>query len=56
MSSEKRERQISYDFTHMWKIKTKQMNKHNETEAESQIQRINRWLPEGRGLGEEENQ
>ena len=25
------------------------MNKYNKTETESQIQRTNRWLPEGRG-------
>lgn len=31
------------------------MNKPNKTEAESQIQRINRWLPEERGVGEEIN-
>ena len=29
------------------------MNKHNKIETDSQIQRTNRWLPEGRGLGEE---
>ena len=32
-----RERQIQYDFTYMWNLKTKQMNKHNKTETESQI-------------------
>ena len=31
--------------------KTNQMNKHNKTEAESQIWGTNRWLPEGRGWG-----
>ena len=31
--------------------KTEQMNK----QTESQIQRTNRWLPEGRGLGVERN-
>ena len=27
------------------------MNKNNETETDSQIQRTNRWLPERRGVG-----
>ena len=29
------------------------MNKHNKTETELQIHRTNRWLPEGRGAGDE---
>ena len=37
--------------------KQKQMNKCNQTEMESQIQRTNRWLPEEKGcrreIGEE---
>ena len=32
------------------------MDKHNKTETDSKIQRINSWLPEGRVLGEEEKQ
>ena len=28
-----------------------QMNKHNKTKAESQIQRTERWLSEGRRVG-----
>ena len=32
--------------------KTKQMNKYNKTEIESQIQRIKRRLPVGRGISE----
>lgn len=31
--------------------KTKQMNKQNETETNSQIERTNGWLPEGEGNG-----
>ena len=27
------------------------MNKHNKTETDSKIQRTNRWLPDGRGMG-----
>ena len=41
------QRQILYDFTYMWNLKAKQMNKHNKTNTEN-----NRWLPEGRGVGE----
>ena len=33
------------------KLKTKSMNKQNTTETVSQIQRTNRWLPKGRGMG-----
>ena len=32
--------------------KAKQMNKHNKTETESQIQRTKKWLPVGRGISE----
>ena len=32
--------------------KTKQMNKRNKTEIESQIQRTKRWLSVGRGISE----
>ena len=28
----------------------KQMNKYNKTETGSPIQRVNKWLPEGRGV------
>ena len=30
-----RGRQIWYDITYMWNLKTKQMNKHKKTETES---------------------
>ena len=40
---------------HFLNEKTKQMNKHNKTETESQIQRTNRWLPKGRGWVEQRN-
>ena len=36
----------------MWNLKTKQINKHNKTEIELQIQRTNKCLPGGRGVGE----
>ena len=35
--------------------KPKQMNKHHKIETDSWIQRRRRWLPEGRGVGEEGN-
>ena len=48
-------KQILYDFIYTCTLKkTKQMNKHNK--AESQIQRTNRWLPEGKVVGGGEKQ
>ena len=38
------ESQIVYDFTHMWKIKQQQ-------QTHTQTQRIDWWLPEGKGKG-----
>ena len=38
-------------FAYMWNLQTKHMNKHNKSEEDSQIQRINKWLTEGRGWG-----
>ena len=46
-----RQRQIPYDFTCMWNLKTKP-NKTKQTEL--QIQRTNRYLPEKKELGEVE--
>ena len=43
-----RERQILYDLTYMWTPKNK-TNKQNKMKTDSQIQRTNEWLPEGRG-------
>ena len=38
----------------MWNLKTnKQMNKHNKTETELQIQKRNQWLSGSGGRGEE---
>ena len=34
-------------------VETKQMNKDNKIEMESWIQRANRYLPEGRAVGDE---
>ena len=31
------------------------MNEYNKTETDSQIQRTNQWLFEGRGWGEDQN-
>ena len=38
------------------KVESKEMNKHNKAKTGSQIQRRNRCLPEGRGLGGGEKQ
>ena len=46
LSKSDRERQIPYDFTYMWNLK--KVNEYNKTETDSQIQRTNQWLPEGR--------
>ena len=35
-----RERQILYDFTYMWKLKTKQMNKHNKRVIDTENQQV----------------
>ena len=43
------ERQLPCDFTHYVESKkTKQMNKQNKTKTNSQIQRSDQWLPEGK--------
>ena len=42
------ERQILYDFTHMWNLKNKTKNKKKQTETDSYTQRTNWGLPEGR--------
>ena len=41
MLSEISERQIAHDFTYIWNLKSKQMNKFNKIETASQIQRTN---------------
>ena len=51
-----RERQISYDITHMWNLILKNDAKEliYKTETDSQISKTNLWLPKGRhGRGEE---
>ena len=49
-----RERQISYDITHMWNLILK--NDTNEliykTETELQVLKTNLWLPKGKCVGE----
>ena len=44
-----------YMFTYVWNLKTKQTNKYNRTETDSQIQRTNLQLPEAREWGEKQN-
>ena len=36
-----RERQILYDITYMWNLKTQQTSEYKKKEADSQIQRTN---------------
>ena len=49
-SKSERERQIPYDITCMWNPKYDTDQHFNETKADSQMQRIDLWLPrEGRG-------
>ena len=58
-SKSDRERQISYDITHMWNLIFLK-NDTNEliytTEAVLQISKTNLWLPKGKRWGEEINQ
>ena len=47
--SEVRERQISYDITYMWDLKKNDTNELiYKTEADSQTQKTNLWLPKGK--------
>ena len=43
-----RERQIPYDFTNMWNLKEKKTNEQNITIIK--IQRLDWWLPDGKGV------
>ena len=43
------ERQIPYDLTYMCSLKNN-INKQNKVKTDSQIQRTNWWLPEGKRL------
>ena len=53
-SKSDKERQVSYDITHMWNLILK--NDTNEliykTETDSQISKTNLWLPKGKRRGE----
>ena len=45
-----RQRQTSYDIAYMWKVKKKSTNELiYKTEIESQMQKTNLWLPQGKG-------
>ena len=46
------ERQLLYDVTSMGNLKINTNECICETEADSQIQKTNLWLPKGRGKGE----
>ena len=45
----KRERQIPYDITYTWNLKSGTNEPIYETETDSQIQSTDSWLPRGRG-------
>ena len=44
-----RERQISYDITCMWNLKTKIQMKIFTKQIDAQTQKTNLWLPKGKG-------
>ena len=46
-----REKQILPDFTYMWYLKSKINEQTEQNKTELQMQRINKWLPDGWGLG-----
>ena len=52
MNKSERKRQIPYDITYMWNLKYDTNELICETETDSQTQRIDLWLPRGRGGGE----
>ena len=54
MKSE-RERQISYDITHMWNLKNDTNELIYETETDSQIQKTNLWLSKGKVRGRDKS-
>ena len=43
-----RERQISYDIAYMWSLKNDTSELGHKTETDSQIQKTNLWLPNGK--------
>ena len=53
MNKSERKRQIPYDITYMWNLKYDTNELICETETDSQTQRIDLWLPRGRGVGRE---
>ena len=48
-SKSDRERQISYDITYMWNLKNDTNELIYQTDTDSQTQRMNLWLPKGKG-------
>ena len=46
-SKSERERQISYDITYMWNLKSDTKKLTYKTETNSQIQKAMLWLPKG---------
>ena len=50
-SKSEREKLIPYDITYMWNLKYDPNELTYKTEVDSQTQRIDLWLPGGRGWG-----
>ena len=48
-SKSKRERKISYDITYLWNLKDGINEFIYKTEIDSQTEKINLWLPKGKG-------
>ena len=47
-----KENDIAYYITYMWNLKYDTNEPIYETETESQTERVDWWLPRGRGVGE----
>ena len=45
-----RERQIPYDFTYIWNLKSEEKKKEHKTEIESKMEKTQRQWPERRVL------
>ena len=46
--SEEHQRQTSYDIAYMWSLKNDTSELGHKTETDSQIQKTNLWLPNGK--------
>ena len=50
MNKSDREKELSYDLTHLWNLRNKQARKTQQKQTHRYREK-NRWLPEGRGMG-----